>query len=196
MKKEELLSYIEKGDINHKGYIINVKKTFLKRTKVDFIEIELKPINKYTDSAYHKGILNYLNNKQLENIEESFKKEYEIMKEQGKIADRKPKKLFKIPNINQNYIASFKDDEDNKYVLMETTVKDKYELVFWDKEPVYSIKEPIEINGNIIKSNYSFWLSSGVFNANEVENALKEKNINIKNVYEEENIIESDIELE
>lgn len=173
MNKETLLSYVGKGTVNHKGYKIEVRKDYLEKMKEEYIQIELKPLNKYTDSAYFEGILKYIKDNELEKIEETFEKTYKIMKEQEKNNNIEPLKLKQIKELSRNYRASFKDSLDNKYVLMNTAINGKSELCIYFKEPEYPIRVPIEINGKVIKSNYSFWLGMGIYNTEEIEQVLE-----------------------
>ena len=53
MTKEQILEYAGKGDVEHNGFIINVIKKDFDNVLKDFIEIELKPINEYTDGPIH-----------------------------------------------------------------------------------------------------------------------------------------------
>jgi len=64
---------------------------------------------------------------------------------------------------------------------MDTAIKGKSEICTYLKEPEYAIRVPIEIDGNVIKSNYSFWLGMGTYNTEEIEQVLE------KDELEEEN---------
>ena len=69
MNKETLISYIGKGEVNHKGYKIKVTKDYLEKTQYNLLQIELLPINNYTDSAFFKGFLECIDDKNLVNID-------------------------------------------------------------------------------------------------------------------------------
>ena len=184
MDKKQLISYIGKGDIEHNGYTINVTKKDFDDVLKDFIKIELKPINDYTDGPIHTAFIEYVTDKDLFELERSLRKEFEIMKKQEKLMNEVPLKLKQISNISSNYEASFEDDSKRKYVLMLSNTKGTCELVLFDKEPLYSINKPIEIDGKIIKSKYSFWLESGIYNTKEFEKVLKKEYIEEKQNFE------------
>lgn len=177
MKKETLLSYVGKGIVNHEGYKINVTNDYLERTKLHYLQIELKPINDYTDSAFYNGFLEYMSEKDLQNIEESFKEAYDKMKRQEQLNNIEPLKLIQINNLSNNYIASFRDKNKNEYVLIESVTEGKVELCKFHIEPEYDIKIPIEIQGQVINPKFSFWLDSAIYNKEEFMKVLDWENI-------------------
>lgn len=177
MKKETLLSYVGKGVVNHKGYKINVTNDYLEKSKLHYLEIELKPINKYTDSAFFSGFLEFTDENSFENIEKSFEKAYEKMRKQEQLNNREPLKLIQIDNIYNSSIASFKDENNKEYILRKTTTEGKLELSKFYIELEYDIGVPVEINGHIIKPNFSFWLDSGIYDEEEFMKALDLENI-------------------
>lgn len=181
MKKETLLSYAGKGIVNHKGYKINVTNDYLEKTKAHYIQIELKPINDYTDSAFFNGLLEYINEEDLENIEKSFEETYEKMRKQEQLNNREPLKLTQIDNLSNNYIASFRDENKKEYVLMESATKGKVELCKFHIEPEYDIKVPVEIQGQVINPKFSFWLDSAIYDKAEFM-----KVVDLENIEEEE----------
>ena len=99
MNKETLISYIGKGEVNHKGYKIKVTKDYLEKTQYNLLQIELLPINNYTDSAFFKGFLECIDDKNLVNIEKSFEEAYEKMKKQDQLNNGETLKLIQIDNI-------------------------------------------------------------------------------------------------
>lgn len=177
MEKETLLSYVGKGVVNHKGYKINVTNDYLEKSKIHYLQIELKPINNYTDSAFFNGLLEYMNEKDLEKIEEVFEEAYTKMKRQEQLSNREPLKLIQIDNLSNNYIASFRDENKNEYVLMESATKGKVELCKFHIEPEYDIKIPVEIQGEIINPKFSFWLDTAIYNKEEFMKVLDLENI-------------------
>lgn len=177
MKKETLLSYVGKGVVNHNGYKISVTNDYLEKTKYHYLQIELKPINNYTDSAFYNGFLETTDEKSFENIEKSFEDAYEKMRKQEQLNNREPLKLIQIDNIYNSSIASFKDENNKEYILRKTTTEGKLELSKFHIEPEYNIGVPIEVNGNIIKPNFSFWLDSGIYDEEEFMKALDLENI-------------------
>lgn len=193
MDKKQLISYIGKGDIEHNGYIINVTKKDFDDILKDFVEIELKPINDYTDGPIHTAFIEYVTDKDLFELENSLKKEYAIMKKQEELMNKEPLKLKQIANINSNYVATFEDENKHKYVLLPSNIKDTCELVLYDKEPFYSINRPIEIEGIILKSKYSFWLDAGTYKTSDFENVLQKKKN--KNIIESKGVISTTTEL-
>lgn len=193
MNKEQILQYAGKGDIEHNGYIINVTKRDFDNILKDFIKIELKPINDYTDGPVHTAFLGYISDQDLLELENSLKKELVIMKKQEEIMNKEPLKLKQVKNISSNYEATFEDENKQKYVLMLSNTKDTCELVLYDKEPLYSINKPIEIKGTVLKSKYSFWLDSGTYKKSDFENILqKQEN---KKIIENNEIISTTTEL-
>lgn len=177
MKKEILLSYVGKGIVNHKGYKIIVNNDYLEKTKYHYLQIELKPINNYTDSAFYTGFLETTDEKSFENIEKSFEEAYEKMRKQEEINNREPRKLIQTDNIYNSAIASFKDENNKEYILRESATKGKVELTKFYIEPEYNIRVPVEINGHVIKPNFSFWLNSGIYDEEEFMKALDLENI-------------------
>lgn len=177
MNKETLLSYVGKGVVNHKGYKIDVTNDYLEKSKIHYIQIELKPINNYTDSAFFNGLLEYMKEKDIENIEESFEEAYTKMKKQEQLNNREPLKLIQVDNLSNNYIASFRDESKNEYVLMESATKGEVELCKFHIEPEYDIKIPIEINGQVINPKFSFWLDTAIYNKEEFMKVLDLENI-------------------
>lgn len=184
MNREILMSYIGKGEVNHNGYIIEVTSDYMKINKIHYLEIELKPINEHTNSAFFTSFLEYIEDDDLEKLENSFKKAHERMKEQELLNNRQPLKLARINNLSSNYLASFEDQNNNKYVLMETATKESVELCTFYIEPDIPIKVPIEINGQTIKPKYSFWLNMGIYNKEEFMQVLE--NEKIEDIEEEE----------
>ena len=115
--------------------------------------------------------------KDIENIEQSFEDAYTKMKKQEQLNNIEPLKLIQVDNLSNNYIASFRDENKNEYVLMESTTKDKVELCKYHIEPEYDIKMPIEINGQVINPKFSFWLDTAVYNKDEFMKVLDLENI-------------------
>lgn len=193
MTKEQILEYAGKGDVEHNGFIINVIKKDFDNVLKDFIEIELKPINEYTDGPIHTAFLGYISDQDLIELENSLKKEFAIMKKQEEIMKKEPLKLNQVKNISSNYEATFEDEDKQKYVLMLSNTKDTCQLVLYDKEPLHSINKPIEIDGTVLKSRYSFWLDSGTYKKSDFENILKKQEI--KKINENKEIISTTTEL-
>lgn len=183
MTKEQLLSYCDKGDVIHDGYKINVTTSYSKYFNDYIISIELKPINLYTESVVHTAYLEFINEDDLGKIEEIFKKEREIMSNQEKAMNKPPLILEQIENIYHSAEASFKDKNNNKYILMTSPNKKYYEFVKFEKEPSHPIKQTIEINGKKIIPKYSFWLSSCVYNKADIDNVLGIENEKLNNTY-------------
>ncbi len=55
--------------------------------------------------------------------------------------------------------------------------KGKLELVSFYIEPDYSINVPVEINGQVLKPDFSFWLESGIYEEEEFLKVLDMQNI-------------------
>lgn len=177
MNKETLISYIGKGEVNHKGYKIKVTKDYLEKTQYNLLQIELLPINNYTDSAFFKGFLECIDDKNLVNIEKSFEEAYEKMKKQDQLNNGETLKLIQIDNICNSSIASFKDENNKEYILRESTTEGKVELSRYYIEPEFDIKVPVEIKGQVIKPKFSFWLDSAIYDKDEFMKVLDLENI-------------------
>lgn len=181
MKKETLLSYVGKGDVNHHGYIINVTKKDFDNILSNFVKIELKPINEYCESALFTGFLDCVSDEDLSKMEDSFEEAYKIMREQELLINKDPIKLTQINNISSNYIASFIDEKNNKYVLIENSNHITADLCTFYGEPEYSIRVPVEINGQVVKPKYSFWLNSAIYNIDDFNKMIDKENYNCEN---------------
>lgn len=177
MKKETLLSYVGKSDVNHNGYIIKVTNDYLEKTKCHYLQIELKPINNCTDSVFFSGFLESIDEKSFENIENSFEVAYEKMRKQEQLSHKKPLKLIQIDNLYNSSIASFRDENNKEYILVESTTKGKVELCRFYIEPEFDITVPVEIKGQVIKPTFSFWLDSSVYDKEEFVKLLYLENI-------------------
>lgn len=188
MKKETLLSYIGKGIVNHEGYMINVTNDYLEKTKYHYLQIELKPINPYTDSVFFSTFLENTDEKSFEKLEKSFEEAYEKMRRQEQLNNREPLKLSQIDNICGSSIASFKDENNREYILRESKIEGKVELVKFYIEPEYNIGVPVEINGEVIKPNFSFWLESSIYDEEEFMKVLDLENVKDEEVEDMEEI--------
>lgn len=177
MKKETLLSYIGKGIVNHKGYKINVTNDYLERTKLHYLQIELKPINDYTDSVFFRGFLEHTNDDSFENIEIAFEEAYEKMRKQEEIHNKKPLKLIQVEQLSNSAIASFRSENKIDYILMDSRIEGKVELCKFYIEPEYEINIPVEINGQVLKPDFSFWLCSGIYDKEEFMKVLEKEKI-------------------
>ncbi len=177
MKKETLLSYVGKGVVNHEGYKIKVTNDYLERTKLHYLKIELKPINDYTDSAFFEGMLEYAKDDSFDGMEKAFEEAYKKMRRQEEIHNKKPLKLIQIDNVSSGAIASFISENKREYILRDTMTKGKLELVSFYIEPDYSINVPVEINGQVLKPDFSFWLESGIYEEEEFLKVLDMQNI-------------------
>ncbi len=177
MQKETLMSYIGKGIVDHNGYKINVTNDYLEKSKYHYLQIELKPINNYTDSAFFNGLLEGTDDKTFENIEKSFEEAYEKMRRQEQLNNREPLKLTQIDNFYNSAIASFKDENGKEYILRESPTKGKMELCRFYIEPDFDIKVPVEIKGKVIKPKFSFWLDTGVYDKEDFIKVLDLENI-------------------
>lgn len=118
-----------------------------------------------------------MNEKNLENIEKSFEEACETMRKQEELNNREPIKLTQIDNLNNSYVASFRDENKNEYVLLEGTTEDKVELCRFHIEPEYSIKVPVEIKGTVINPKFSFWLDSCIYNKGEFMKVLEKERL-------------------
>lgn len=154
MTKEQILEYAGKGDVEHNGFIINVIKKDFDNVLKDFIEIELKPINEYTDGPIHTAFLGYISDQDLIELENSLKKEFAIMKKQEEIMKKELLKLNQVKNISSNYEATFEDENKQKYVLIyENLQKIAYRLEMLDSNYTFHLRETILDKAEIIKYN-------------------------------------------
>jgi hypothetical protein len=161
MNKTELLNLAGKGYVDINGKQVEV--TISKALDSDYIHITQKAINPYTtDHDFSGGWIEFIEDKDVKELEAAFDKVHEKMLKQAEICKQSPLILSTISG--SDYLKSA---TGIKYIV-QRPASDHFEIcVLSNGEADYAINRPVTIDGKLYLPLWSWWLDKGCYMTNQ-----------------------------
>lgn len=166
MNKEQLLALAGQGYIPVEDSSFRVDIARMESLEADVIAVDVKNLSQYTTEArFGGGFVDYLIDKDCEDLEAAIRKVLQQMRDIEKRANMEPLRFKRVgerllKNIDNGRMYGYEECKEGHFSIYTL---DSFDRISQTGEYSCDICRTVDIDGKVYKPVYSFWLSRTVY---------------------------------